>query len=1538
MSDVGLGATLQLDIAEALSRIDALAAQITTATTDVPTSLADPDTTGITSSIDAAVDAADVSVVPEADAGDVTSSIDAAVDAADGTVPVDADTAQAEAQIDSLSTGTEATVTVDADTAAADSEIDATVARAEADEVVLNVTADTGQADTEIAAVGDAAAGATGDVSGLGAATEHLGQSNSTAALEAAGLTSGLKVLSGVQATAAGSATGVADAISGISVGSAATVTGVGAVVVAIDKFFEAGVRVQESKERFSQTFGGLAEDIANVNVGTLNGDLSDLALQLGTSTSKLRDAASGIGQFGAANGTAADEVARTAENVLALSLRARALNPALGESGDIAASLQGALARGGRALSVYGIALTTAEIQERARNDTGKETNAQLTQFDKLAAGAAIAAERLGPSLGETVAQGAEKANIQLDRIRVQFARLAAETGEPLVSPILDLLTNLVPIGLAAGETLGVLVQALIPFIQATAAVAAPVAAAASAIGELDPALVSLVAGLVAAAAGLGAFVTSFTAGIAVANPVLAGFLATVGLVVAATSAYSVLTGQSHKNAFASEVKEATNALKDEKGQLDASAASVAKYIETKSRFESRNQLDDLDRLGISLEHVGELAKNGQAGLEQFVALLKASDESSASAADNASSFVELQKVLQESSRLALGLAVDEGSLTAAQRENVEATNRGKDGVVDYAAALDDAQPALREHAAAIDAATAKYGPQIAASEALASAYNVLGTENRGLLDQFESFAADGLDSTEVVRYAQALDRASLSEAGMGAAASLLGTDVATLQKIVGGLTAAVDGFADSALGGLPKVSDAYKPVEKATKAASGATHDLAKETRDAERAIRDASHGVETANRATVDSLKAVDEATQGVTKATDDLVDAQQSVLRAEQDLARLRQGASARDLEQGELNIDSARISSEQATLRVTDAEEALSKARDEDDPDAVRKAELDLESARIRARESVFDIQDAEADLQSLREKGTDQDAEVVAAQDRVSSAYAAVESAQQAIVDAHQNVADAQQAVADTAYAAALAVEHLTDAQEALSKVGQSSGGGGGGGSSGPVAVSLTEFISNLHKQADEVRDFLADLDAIFAAGGEDIAATLATEGFEAGNAYADQLAASIHGGASALVTSAEAAVDDHNAAISQANTFLREQFGPKYIATTGLVASLAQEAFGANLSFAERTRIATNLAGSTLTEEGKAIALIAATEGRDAAKAYADLFQIDAKTLAAGEAAARTLTDDKGRVVPAASALGKNTLFAFDTVVSQFAGSGTNAVTAAATAIDKAAPGLTGAATRVAGAAHSGFGGLIGDFTTVGQSAVGAASDELGKNKPLVDSLSTTLGFVKGSGIAQALGAGIGVGESFSTGVAAGISDVSSVTKIKDAAAKIVTDAEKAARDAAKSSSPSRLFAEVGRDLSRGTAVGIGAGTGDVVAEAEAIVAAAFAAATQAAAGSPRIDPLATATIGTIDPSRIGVPSSVLAASVSQPSDVSQSIQVNLGGVRFDGTVTPEQAARVTKAATDAALASASDKAKALRVLAVAARAQGSR
>lgn len=249
--------------------------------------------------------------------------------------------------------------------------------------------------------------------------------------------------------------------------GAAGAVAAAGVALVggASTQFLDAAIEKQTALQVFQQNVGNLAGELQTINVGTLSSDIDELAISLGGSDENLRLATAGIVALARASGATDEQIVTTTEQIVALAARAVTLNPALGDVGSAATRLTSALASGrAKGLIPFRIALPTAQVAEMAAQIAGGAENVDL--FDKIVASAAISADKLGPTLGDTVAGGAEIVSIQFAALTERMGELFEELGTPLIIPALDLLESFVPLMQPIGELISEIAQTALPVI----------------------------------------------------------------------------------------------------------------------------------------------------------------------------------------------------------------------------------------------------------------------------------------------------------------------------------------------------------------------------------------------------------------------------------------------------------------------------------------------------------------------------------------------------------------------------------------------------------------------------------------------------------------------------------------------------------------------------------------------------------------------------------------------------------------------------------------------------------------------------------------------------------------------------------------------------------------------------------------------------------------------------------------------------------------------------------------------------------------
>lgn len=323
---------------------------------------------------------------------------------------------------------------------------DATAKAEDMREGVANLTGDLGS----LGAAGDIASGGLDSVGGI---TATLGEGLANTTEKATDLAEKFGADLGPEAEAlAGSLAGVGAAL-GVIGGFTDVVVGKAAAATS-------------ATQRFNLILGDQADKVNKVNIAGLNEDLGTMVNELGSGASAVREADASLFQLGQSSGASQDQIAKTAEQLNVLSTRAVALKPSLGDVGTVADSIQNSLARGGKFAGNFGLSLTSLEINTRAMNDTGKTAVNQLTQFDKITAGAAISVEKLGDHLKTDITAGADNVTFDFKRIQLEFNKALVDLGKPLISPTLDLLKAALPIGIQFAGLLGDAAKVALPLV----------------------------------------------------------------------------------------------------------------------------------------------------------------------------------------------------------------------------------------------------------------------------------------------------------------------------------------------------------------------------------------------------------------------------------------------------------------------------------------------------------------------------------------------------------------------------------------------------------------------------------------------------------------------------------------------------------------------------------------------------------------------------------------------------------------------------------------------------------------------------------------------------------------------------------------------------------------------------------------------------------------------------------------------------------------------------------------------------------------
>ena len=331
-------------------------------------------------------------------------------------------------------------VTIRPETSGFEAELASALGGVPDQDITLTADADTSAAEEAIESVPDGDVEVTANTDQAEAALDQVSQ-------KVAETTDATSALGEAATGALGGMGGLGGAAGGAAQGLGASAVAGGAAAAGLFSFAQAAIDAESAGQRFQLITGPLGDELADIDVGGLSGDIGELALQLGSSDEAMLNATASFVTFGESTGASSDQIVVASDNINALALRAVALNPSLGDAGEVAQRLATALARGGRATTQFGIGLTSAEINARAMADTGKTNAAELTQFEKAAAGAALSVERLGSSMGDDFADGAENARTEWNRMTESLGEAQEQLGGamlPAIENITEAVTEL--------------------------------------------------------------------------------------------------------------------------------------------------------------------------------------------------------------------------------------------------------------------------------------------------------------------------------------------------------------------------------------------------------------------------------------------------------------------------------------------------------------------------------------------------------------------------------------------------------------------------------------------------------------------------------------------------------------------------------------------------------------------------------------------------------------------------------------------------------------------------------------------------------------------------------------------------------------------------------------------------------------------------------------------------------------------------------------------------------------------------------------
>ena len=240
-------------------------------------------------------------------------------------------------------------------------------------------------------------------------------------------------------------------ALKGLAIGAAAVqMARLGAATVGL------AIDAEEAASAFGTVFGPatdraqeFVEEFAN-KAGFARGELQQMLAVTGNVVQGL----------GATEGQSFD----LAQSMATLAGDVASFSNAAGGSEAVLAALQSAIGGEREALKTYGIALSEAEVQQKAFTQTGKSSADELTRLEKANATVALAYEKAGKAVGDLDRTSGGAANT-IRRLQAMAKEAGTEVGSrllPAVEQMLPVLEELIPaIGDAAAAIAGAFASA---------------------------------------------------------------------------------------------------------------------------------------------------------------------------------------------------------------------------------------------------------------------------------------------------------------------------------------------------------------------------------------------------------------------------------------------------------------------------------------------------------------------------------------------------------------------------------------------------------------------------------------------------------------------------------------------------------------------------------------------------------------------------------------------------------------------------------------------------------------------------------------------------------------------------------------------------------------------------------------------------------------------------------------------------------------------------------------------------------------------
>lgn len=229
-----------------------------------------------------------------------------------------------------------------------------------------------------------------------------------------------------------------------------------------------AGIDMATTAGQISANF----EDVFGPATASLADEVEELAGHMGLAEHEAEDLLAQAGALTKSMGATDQQAADMASQMLTLAGDMRQADKSAGSTADAMEAITKAAAGSTKGLQAWGVSLTKAEINQRALADTGKDSTAALTSYEKELATIALIQEKTTDSQGalnEAIADGSTEytqaeadikdMQVEVGKALMPIKKLALE-GVLILAEVLQSLLPLI-------EAVGVLLESLLQIIK---------------------------------------------------------------------------------------------------------------------------------------------------------------------------------------------------------------------------------------------------------------------------------------------------------------------------------------------------------------------------------------------------------------------------------------------------------------------------------------------------------------------------------------------------------------------------------------------------------------------------------------------------------------------------------------------------------------------------------------------------------------------------------------------------------------------------------------------------------------------------------------------------------------------------------------------------------------------------------------------------------------------------------------------------------------------------------------------------------------